>query len=386
MKEFIYQLQNRLNVQKEFSNILEYLQGQESELDQEVKEMIDNNLNSDNIVLFYETCLHLGHLGQHFTPESMSELVYQLTKDNEIKEVYEPTIGTGNLILNHYKNGWRVKGQEIDKDTYNINSVIFKDLDIRLGDTLKEDKFQSDKFNLIVSNPPFSLKWDQNEDARYPILAPKSKADWAFIQHCFYKLEENGRAFMIMPHGVLFRGAKERDIRKSLIKNIRTIISLPPNMFQNTGIPTILIEITKQENDNILFIDNSSQFEKVKKFNILTGSNIATIVDTYKNRIEEDKYSKIVGLEEIKENDYNLNIPRYIDTFEEEEPINIVKVMIEEHELKLKIEASELKLFEMMKELKIDGVDLVSDLENKASEELGRKVKLVSFGEFKDVT
>ena len=182
------------------------------------------------------------------------------------------------------------------------------------------------------------------EDERfsaYGKLAPKSKADFAFIQHMFYQLSDNGTMAVVLPHGVLFRGASEGTIREYLIKEknyLDAIIGLPANIFYGTSIPTCILVFKKcrKEDDNILFIDASKEFEKVKTQNKLREQHIQKIVETYRDRKEIEKYSHLASLQEIAENDYNLNIPRYVDTFEEEEPIDIKAVMAEIKELEAK--------------------------------------------------
>ena len=197
------------------------------------------------------------------------------------------------------------------------------------------------RFNAIVANPPFSAKWSSDksflDDERfgaYGKLAPKSKADYAFVQHMIYHLDENGTMGIVLPHGVLFRGAAEGIIRKYLVdeKNyLDAVIGLPANIFYGTSIPTVILIFKKcrSEDQDILFIDASKEFEKVKNQNKLREEDIEKIVNTYANREEIEKYSHRATLDEIKENDFNLNIPRYVDTFEEEEPVILEDVIKE---------------------------------------------------------
>lgn len=172
---------------------------------------------------------------------------------------------------------------------------------------------------------------DDERFSAYGKLAPKSKADFAFIQHMIYQLDDNGTMAVVLPHGVLFRGAAEGVIRKYLIEQrnvLDAIIGLPANIFFGTSIPTVILVFKKnRENaDNILFIDASNEFEKSKNQSLLRDCDVDKIIETYKNRETIDKYSYVASLDEVKENDYNLNIPRYVDTFEEEEPIDIAVV------------------------------------------------------------
>lgn len=189
----------------------------------------------------------------------------------------------------------------------------------------------------MVANPPYSARWDNNplkiEDPRfqnYGKLAPKTKADYAFVLHGLYHLNPTGTMAVVLPHGVLFRGAAEAKIRQTLIDNhqIYAVIGLPANLFYGVGIPTIILVLKKgRENSDILFIDASKEFEKGKNQNRLTGENIDRIVETYRNREDVERYAHLATLSEIRENDYNLNIPRYVDTTEEEEPIDLQEVL-----------------------------------------------------------
>jgi type I restriction enzyme M protein len=197
------------------------------------------------------------------------------------------------------------------------------------------------KFEAIVANPPFSAKWSADplhlQDERfsgYGKLAPSSKADYAFIQHMIYQLDENGTLAVVMPHGVLFRGAAEGVIRRYLIEEknyLDAVIGLPPNLFFGTSIPASILVFKKcrKSPENILFIDASKHFEKGKNQNHLRPSDIDTILEVLERRTARDKYSYVATLAEIKENDYNLNIPRYVDTFEEEEEIDLDEVVAE---------------------------------------------------------
>src|SRR5699024_7487495 len=203
-------------------------------------------------------------------------------------------------------------------------------------------------FEAIVANPPFSAKWSANQlfktDDRYSQygrLAPKSKADYAFVQHMVYHLSESGRMAIVLPHGALFRGGAEGHIRQYLIEKknyLDAVIGLPAKMFYGTSIPACIMVYSKcrKEDEDILFIDASETFEKQGKQNVLLDEHIEKIVDTYRNRKEIDKYSYRASLEEIAENDYNLNIPRYVDTFEPEPPVDIDAVMAELQQLEAK--------------------------------------------------
>lgn len=219
------------------------------------------------------------------------------------------------------------------------------------------------KFDAVVANPPYSAKWDvkgidREKDTRFKGfgVAPASKADYAFILHGLYHLDKNGTMAIVLPHGVLFRGAAEGRIRKNIIDNnlLDTVIGMPPNLFYGTSIPTCVLVFKGREartTKDILFIDASNEFDKGKNQNKLTSDNIAKIIETYENREDVEKYAYVASLDEIKENDYNLNIPRYVDTFEEEEVTPLPQLAQELAEVRQEITESTDKLFEMLSEL-----------------------------------
>lgn len=290
--------------------------------------------------------------GEFYTPQEVSQILSEIviTGKTRLKNVYDPTCGSGSLLLRTAREGNadEIFGQEKNPTTFNLarmnmllHGVKYNDFDIRNGDTLEDDEFGDQTFDAVVANPPFSAEWSAdskfNNDDRFSkagVLAPKSKADYAFILHMVHHLNEGGIMACVAPHGVLFRGSAEGKIRQWLIEKknyIDAIIGLPANIFYGTSIPTCILVMKKcrKEDDNILFIDASKEFEKVKTQNKLRPEHIHKIVDTYRGRVEIDKYSHLATLDEVKENDYNLNIPRYVDTFEEEEPIDIKAVMAE---------------------------------------------------------
>ena len=219
-----------------------------------------------------------------------------------------------------------------------LHDVDYTNFDIKNNDTLEQPQHEGMKFEAIVANPPYSANWsadakflDDERFSAYGKLAPKSKADFAFIQHMIYQLDDNGTMAVVLPHGVLFRGAAEGVIRKYLIEErnvLDAVIGLPANIFYGTSIPTVILVFKKnrENKDSVLFIDASNEFEKGKNQNNLTDAHVEKIVETYIKRETIDKYSYVASMEEIKENDYNLNIPRYVDTFEEEEPIDLQAV------------------------------------------------------------
>ncbi len=290
--------------------------------------------------------------GEFYTPQEVSMVLAKIvaTGKTRIRSVYDPTCGSGSLLLRVGKEAEIAEyfGQERNRTTYNLarmnmilHGVHFSKLDIKQEDTLERPQHITKRFEAIVANPPFSAKWKgkdnplNNSDDRfsqYGKLAPSSKADFAFVQHMVYQLADNGVMACILPHGVLFRGAAEGVIRKYLIDEMNcvdAIIGLPANLFYGTGIPTCILVIKKcrPESDNILFIDASEGFTKSGNQNKLNEEeHIKRIVDTYRKREVIDRYSYVATLAEVAENDYNLNIPRYVDTYEEEEEIDILAV------------------------------------------------------------
>lgn len=318
--------------------------------------------------------------GEFYTPQEVSEILARIVTLNKerIKNAYDPTCGSGSLLLQVSKlsNVGKLYGQEMKQTTYNLarmNMFLrgkgYHDFDIRNEDTLINPQHKYDeknniiKFEAIVANPPFSLKWDAPDnllnDERfidYGKLAPKKRADYAFVQHMLFHLADNGVMATVVPHGVLFRGASEGIIRKYIIEKknwLDAIIGLPKNIFYGTDIPTCVLVFKKNRllDDKILFIEASRGFEKGKNQNKLSEENIFKIIDTYSNKNEIDKYSKLVSLEEIKNNKYNLNITRYIEILEEEEEIDLISINNELKEINLKILETEKEIEEMMKEL-----------------------------------
>ena len=312
--------------------------------------------------------------GEFYTPQQVSTILSRIvtSRRNQLKSVYDPTCGSGSLLLRVAREA-KVSdfyGQEMNRTTYNLarmnmilHGVSYSNFDIKQEDTLEKPQHMDKTFDAIVANPPFSAKWSSNEllllDERfsqYGKLAPASKADFAFIQHMIYHLDENGIMAVVMPHGVLFRGAAELTIRKNLIKEknyLDAVIGLPANIFYGTSIPTCILVFKKcrEQDEDILFIDASKEFEKQKNQNVLLNKHIDKIVETYQERIEIEKFSHKATLEEVAENDYNLNIPRYVDTFEEEEEIDIHAVMNELKELETKRSELDAEINVYLKEL-----------------------------------
>jgi type I restriction enzyme M protein len=260
-------------------------------------------------------------------------------------------------------------GQELNRTIYNLarmnmimHDVHYRKFNIKQEDTLEHPQHIDEKFEAIVANPPFSAKWSANplfmsDDrfSQYEKLAPASKADFAFVQHMIHHLDDKGTMAVVLPHGVLFRGSAEGHIRKYLLEDrnyLDAVIGLPANIFFGTSIPTAILVFKKsrEDSDKVLFVDASNEFEKAKNQNFLTDENIDKIVDTYRNRKEIEKYSHLATMREIAENDYNLNIPRYVDTFEEEEAINLEEVS---KELKIDMKDKESQISKFCDELGI---------------------------------
>lgn len=259
--------------------------------------------------------------------------------------LYDPTCGSGSLLLRVAKEVSEVNnfyGQEMNRTTYNLarmnmilHGVHYRKFDIKQEDTIEHPQHIDLQFEAIVANPPFSAQWSasplftsDDRFSQYGKLAPSSKADFAFVQHMIHHLAENGTMALVLPHGALFRGEAEQHIRRYLIKNrnyLDAVIGLPANIFYGTSIPTCIMVFKKcRENPkNVLFIDASNDFEKIKTQNVLRFDDIEKIIDTYRNRTETLKYSALVKTQFIASQDYNLNIPRYVDTFEAEESIDI---------------------------------------------------------------
>jgi len=296
------------------------------------------------------------------------------TGKNRLKSVYDPTCGSGSLLLRvarEVKDVSNFYGQEMNRTTYNLarmnmilHGVHYRQFDIKQEDTLEHPQHLNDMpFEAIVANPPFSANWSANplflnDDrfSQYGKLAPSSKADFAFVQHMIYHLAENGTMAIVLPHGVLFRGAAELHIRKYLIEQknyLDAVIGLPANIFYGTSIPTCILVFKKCKEDpeHILFIDASKEFEKVKNQNMLREEHINKIVETFRNRTVIEKYSHLATLQEVADNDYNLNIPRYVDTFEAEEEIDIQAVMQEIKSLEAKRAALDKEIDVYFKEL-----------------------------------
>lgn len=291
--------------------------------------------------------------GEFYTPQQVSKVLSKIvtTGKTKIKSAYDPTCGSGSLLLRITKEAEvsEFYGQELNRTTFNLarmnmllHNIHFQNFNIKQEDTLEHPQHLEKRFEAIVANPPFSAHWKSDANplnstderfSQYGRIAPRTKADYAFLQHMLYQLADNGIMASIFPHGVLFRGAAEGEIRKYLIKELNVldaVIGLPANIFYGTSIPTCILVLKKcrQADDNIIFIDASGEenFKKEGNQNVLEDKDVERIVNAYRNRPKEDRYSHIATLAEIAENDYNLNIPRYVNRFVEEDSINLEEV------------------------------------------------------------
>ena len=332
--------------------------------------------------------------GQYLTPYAVSKLIAAIASDrlsqNGITNniiLYDPACGSGSLL---HKIGEAVKingvsgdsikylGQDIQQVMVNdtkmslmLRGETVRNCEIHRGDTLLNDwPFGESNVSVAVANPPYSLKWDPDtviDDNRFKYgIAPKSKADLAFLQHCLYHIKQDGIAGIVLPHGVLFRGGSEETIRKALVqnRNIEAIIGLPSNLFYSTGIPTIIMILSKDRKhntDGILFVDASNEFTKEKKQNELKQENILKIFNAVIRRAEIKGFSHIASYEEIAKNDYNLNIPRYVDTSDEEKEIRLDEIGSFK-KLNAEIDDSYKKLRDMLSDMTSDDEDVLKQL------------------------
>ncbi|MHB8075639.1 type I restriction-modification system subunit M [Desulfosporosinus fructosivorans] len=331
--------------------------------------------------------------GEFYTPHEVSKILAKVVTDgleesDHTFSVYDPTCGSGSLLLtvkSELPGGDKpgvIKffGQEKNTTTYNLarmnlmmHGVSFNNMTLSNADTLERDWPDGPdakgidhprSFDAVVANPPYSAHWDNSETklkdprfSEYGKLAPKTKADYAFILHSLYHLNDRGTMAIVLPHGVLFRGAAEGAIRQTIIEKnyLDTVIGLPANLFYGVSIPTTILVFKKnRKTKDILFIDASNEFIKGKNQNKLTHENINKIIVTYKNRADVDKYAHVASLEEIKENEFNLNIARYVDTSEEEQAIDLDEVNKQLEQDKQEIAELEAKINEQLRILGIN--------------------------------
>lgn len=317
--------------------------------------------------------------GEFYTPQAVSKILTKIAisgqEDKMGLSVYDPCMGSGSLLLNAKKYSTQARtikyyGQELMTSTYNLarmnmflHGIVPENQKLRNGDTLDGDwpTGEETDFNMVLMNPPYSAKWSAAagflQDERfsdYGVLAPKSKADYAFLLHGLYHLKNNGTMAIVLPHGVLFRGAAEGKIREKLLRsgNIYAVIGLPSNLFYNTSIPTCIIVLKKhRDGRDVLFIDASKKFEKGKKQNAMTDEHIDSVLELYSKRETVEKESYLASFEDIEKNDFNLNIPRYVDNFEQEEEIDINDLLSEMKKTDEEIEQVQKEFVSLMKDL-----------------------------------
>lgn len=317
--------------------------------------------------------------GEFYTPQPVAKLMTQIIlngkEDKKGFTVYDATMGSGSLLLNAKKysnepSTINYYGQELNTSTYNLarmnmilHGVSIENQHLHNGDTLDQDwpVEEPTNFDAVLMNPPYSANWSAEkgflQDPRfssYGVLAPKSKADFAFLLHGFYHLKDTGVMAIVLPHGVLFRGNAEGKIRQSLLEMgaIDTVIGMPANIFYNTSIPTTVIVLRKNRmNRDVLFIDASQKFDKGKNQNVMTDDHIQEVLDAYISRKDKEKFAHVADFNEIVENDYNLNIPRYVDTFEEEEIIPLKDIAAELISTDVEIKKAKEELVGMFGEL-----------------------------------
>ncbi len=318
--------------------------------------------------------------GEFYTPQGPAQILCRIAmlgqEDKDHLQVYDPCMGSASLLLSCKKYSTRpdeIKyyGQELMPSTYNLarmnmflHGVDPENQKLHNADTLDADwpTGEETQFDAVTMNPPYSAKWSAAEgfksDERFMDyggkLAPKSKADYAFLLHGYYHLRQTGTMAIVLPHGVLFRGAAEGTIREILLKKgaIYAVIGLPANMFYNTSIPTCIIVLKKQrEGRDVLFIDASNLYEKEKKQNVMKDEHIDKVLEIYKDRKTIDKVSYLASYEDIEANDFNLNIPRYVDTSEEEEAIDLKQLTANIKETNNSIKEANSNLLSMLGEL-----------------------------------
>lgn len=330
--------------------------------------------------------------GEFYTPQPVSELMTRLTtygrEDKKNFTIYDPTMGSASLLLkvkmhNKYPHDILYFGQEVMSATYNLarmnmmlHDVPLSNQHLSLHDTLATDwpTQQPTNFDAVMMNPPYSAKWSASDayqqDPRFQSygVAPKSKADYAFLLHGFYHLKHDGRMAIVLPHGVLFRSGAEGKIRTKLLQEgaIDAVIGLPTNMFYNAAIPTVILILRKDRSTDrsVLFIDASSEFTKEKPKNVLTQDGIEHIMDTWIKRQDVDKYAHLADFDEIKDNDFNLNIPRFVDSFEEEAPVDMQALVKDYHDVDQQIDESTKALAEMINQLTALDPQSAADLES----------------------
>ena len=328
--------------------------------------------------------------GEFYTPQAVSKILTKIAiagqENKKGLSVYDPCMGSGSLLLNAKKYATepgyiKYYGQELNTSTYNLarmnmflHGIAPENQVLRKGDTLDGDwpTGEETDFNMVLMNPPYSAKWSATagflQDERfsdYGVLAPKSKADYAFLLHGLYHLKSNGTMAIVLPHGVLFRGAAEGKIREKLLRagNIYAVIGLPANLFYNTSIPTCIIVLKKhRDGRDVLFIDASKKFDKGKKQNAMTDEHIEAVMELYSKRETVEKESYLASFEDIEKNYFNLNIPRYVDNFEKEEEVDINALLTQMDQTDKELEQAQGEFLSLLKELTSTDETIMSSL------------------------
>ena len=328
--------------------------------------------------------------GEFYTPQAVSKILTKIAisgqEDKKGLSVYDPCMGSGSLLLNAKKYaaepGYiKYYGQELNTSTYNLarmnmflHGIVADNQNLRNGDTLDGDwpTDEETDFNMVLMNPPYSAKWSAAtgflQDERfsdYGVLAPKSKADYAFLLHGLYHLKNNGTMAIVLPHGVLFRGAAEGKIREKLLRsgNIYAVIGLPANLFYNTSIPTCIIVLKKHRGGrDVLFIDASKNFNKGKRQNEMTDAHIEKVLELYNKRETVEKESYLASFEDIEKNNFNLNIPRYVDNFEKEEEIDLNALLTDMKKTDDELEQVQGEFLSLLKDLTSSDAAIMSSL------------------------
>lgn len=374
-----------------------------TDLMEKINELNLNNYKGDAIGDAYEYLIgefasETGKkAGEFYTPKQVSEILTRIAilgqEDKKGLTVYDAAMGSASLLLdarkfNKHPSLVRHYGQELNTSTYNLarmnmilHGVAPENQTLRNGDTLDADwpVTEDNLFDMVVMNPPYSLKWSAKEgfktEPRFMDfggnLPPQSKADYAFLLHGFYHLRNTGTMSIVLPHGVLFRGSSEEKIRQILCEkgSIYAVISLPANLFFNTSISTCIVVLKKKRenlNRDILFIDASKDFVKEKRQNRLSEEQIKAIVDMYINRTEVEKHAHLATFDEVQKNDFNLNIPRYVDTSEDEEEINIGELVDSLSGIDSEIESLTKDFHHSLMELTSDDDEIMKDLKKLA--------------------
>ena len=328
--------------------------------------------------------------GEFYTPQAVSKILTKIAiagqENKKGLSVYDPCMGSGSLLLNAKKYATepgyiKYYGQELNTSTYNLarmnmflHGITPENQVLRNGDTLDGDwpTGEETDFNMVLMNPPYSAKWSATagflQDERfsdYGVLAPKSEADYAFLLHGLYHLKSNGTMAIVLPHGVLFRGAAEGKIREKLLRagNIYAVIGLPANLFYNTSIPTCIIVLKKhRDGRDVLFIDASKKFDKGKKQNAMTDEHIEAVMELYSKRETVEKESYLANFEDIEKNDFNLNIPRYVDNFEKEEEVDINALLTQMDQTDKELEQAQGEFLSLLKDLTSTDETIMSSL------------------------